>query len=47
MKQDQHVDPDLFDAFVRHKVYLRYAQEFLDPRQVDEVDEAKIPGYTP
>ncbi len=47
MKQDQHVDPDLFDVFVRHKVYLRYAQEFLDPRQVDEVDEAKIPGYTP
>jgi len=47
MKQDQHVDPDLFDAFVRHKVYLRYAKEFLDPRQVDEVDEAKIPGYTP
>lgn len=42
-----HVDPDLFDAFIRQKVYLKYAQEYLDDRQVDEVDESKIPGYAP
>jgi HD-GYP domain-containing protein (c-di-GMP phosphodiesterase class II) len=42
-----HIDPDLFDIFVRHKVYLSYAQKFLDPEQIDEVDESKIPGYTP
>jgi HD-GYP domain-containing protein (c-di-GMP phosphodiesterase class II) len=42
-----HVDPDLFDAFIRQKVYLKYAQEYLDERQVDEVDETKIPGYQP
>lgn len=47
MKQDNHVDPNLFDAFIRNKVYLRYAKEFLDPSQVDTVDEAKIPGYRP
>jgi HD-GYP domain-containing protein (c-di-GMP phosphodiesterase class II) len=47
MKENGHVDPDLFDIFVRDKVYLRYAREFLDPEQIDEVDEAGIPGYKP
>jgi HD-GYP domain-containing protein (c-di-GMP phosphodiesterase class II) len=44
-KQNGHVDPDLFDVFVREKVYLQYAREFLDPEQIDEVDESRIPGY--
>ncbi|RMG56981.1 MAG: GAF domain-containing protein [Gammaproteobacteria bacterium] len=47
MKLDQHIDPDLFDVFVREKVYLEYARQFLEPEQIDEVDEAAIPGYTP
>jgi HD-GYP domain-containing protein (c-di-GMP phosphodiesterase class II) len=42
-----HIDPDLFDVFVRSGVYLDYAREFLDPVQIDEVDLAKIPGYKP
>src|SRR5438477_196451 len=42
-----HVDPDLFDVFVRKKVYRRYAEMFLDKEQIDDVDESKIPGYTP
>ncbi len=46
-KQSGHIDPDLFDIFVREKVYLRYAREFLDPEQIDEVDESRIPGYRP
>jgi hypothetical protein len=45
MRLGGHVDPDLFDVFVRRKVYLRYARQFLDPEQIDEVDEAAIPGY--
>ncbi|MDX1431613.1 MAG: HD domain-containing phosphohydrolase [Gammaproteobacteria bacterium] len=45
MKLDNHVDPDLFDVFVREKVYLRYAEKFLEPKQIDEVDESKIPGF--
>ena len=32
---------------MREKVYLRYAEEFLDPDQIDEVDLSKIPGFTP
>jgi HD-GYP domain-containing protein (c-di-GMP phosphodiesterase class II) len=47
MKQNQHIDPDLFDVFVRRKVYRRYAEMFLDKEQIDEVDESRIPGYTP
>ncbi len=47
MKLDNHVDPDLFDLFIREKVYLEYANQFLEPDQIDEVDESKIPGYTP
>ena len=47
MKENQHVDPDLFDIFVRRKVYRRYAEMFLDKEQIDEVDESRIPGYRP
>ena len=45
MKVTGHVDPDLFDVFVREKVYLRYAEQFLDPEQIDDVDPASIPGF--
>jgi len=41
-----HIDPDLFDVFVRQKVYLKYAARFLDPEQIDEVDESCIPGFS-
>jgi HD-GYP domain-containing protein (c-di-GMP phosphodiesterase class II) len=42
-----HIDPDLFQIFVREKVWLHYAQKFLDPEQIDHVDLAAIPGYSP
>jgi HD-GYP domain-containing protein (c-di-GMP phosphodiesterase class II) len=42
-----HIDPDLFDIFVRQKVYLKFARKNLDPAQIDTVDEAAIPGYRP
>jgi HD-GYP domain-containing protein (c-di-GMP phosphodiesterase class II) len=45
-KENGHIDPDLFEIFIRDKVYLRYAREFLDPEQIDDVDESRIPGYT-
>jgi len=37
-KMGGHIDPDLFDIFVEEGVYLRYAQQFLDPWQIDAVD---------
>lgn len=35
-KEGGHIDPDLFDVFVKQKVYLKYAEAFLDPAQIDE-----------
>jgi len=43
-KQDNHIDADLFDVFVREKVYLNYAYRFMTPEQLDEVDESLISG---
>jgi HD-GYP domain-containing protein (c-di-GMP phosphodiesterase class II) len=43
-KLNGHIDPDLFDIFIRERVYLRYAEQFLDPEQMDHVDLARIPG---
>jgi len=37
-KLNGHIDPDLFDVFVNEGVYLRYAQQFLDPWQIDDVN---------
>ena len=46
-KLNGHIDPDLFDIFMWDKVYEKYARQFLDPDQIDEVDVSKIPGYVP
>lgn len=45
MKLEGHIDPDLFNLFIRKKVYLDYARAHLTPSQIDEVDHSKIPGY--
>ena len=37
MRDHGHIDPDLFEVFVRERVYERYGREFLEPSQVDEV----------
>lgn len=34
----QHIDPDLFDLFLTSGVYLRYAERFMRPEQIDHVD---------
>ena len=46
-KLNGHIDPDLFDIFVRKKIYQRYAELYMNKEQVDAVDESKIPGYVP
>jgi len=38
MRNDAHIDPDLFDLFLECGIYQDYADKFLDPSQVDEVD---------
>ncbi|KXI30400.1 HD family phosphohydrolase [Paraglaciecola hydrolytica] len=46
MKKDSHIDPDLFDVFIKEKVYQEYALKFLKPEQLDEIDLSKIPGFS-
>jgi len=41
MKRDQHIDPQLFELFLTSGVHRRYAERFLHPDQVDEVDMAQ------
>lgn len=38
MRNDKHIDPDLFDLFLSSGVYLEYAKKFLSPSQIDEVN---------
>ena len=44
MKRDHHVDPDLFDLFLTSGVFRRYAERFLRPEQIDDVDIGPLLG---
>ena len=38
MRDERQIDADLFDLFLTSGVYLKYAEAFVDPEQIDEVD---------
>ena len=38
MRNDKHIDAELFDLFLSSGVYLEYAKKFLSPEQIDEVN---------
>jgi HD-GYP domain-containing protein (c-di-GMP phosphodiesterase class II) len=38
MNKDQHIDADLFELFLTEGVWKEYAEIFLDPEQIDDVD---------
>ena len=44
MKNDNHLDPELFELFVEAGVYREYAEKFLPPDQIDEVDHDALLG---
>lgn len=44
MKNDYHIDEDLFEIFVSSGVYKHYADEHVDAGQIDNVDEKAILG---
>jgi HD-GYP domain-containing protein (c-di-GMP phosphodiesterase class II) len=44
MNKDQHIDADLFELFLTEGVWKEYAEAFLDPEQIDDVD---ISQYMP
>lgn len=41
-KKIGHIDPDLFDIFVKQRIYQQYAEQFLEPEQIDLVNEAEL-----
>jgi len=38
MRNDRHIDADLFDLFLTSGACMRYAEKFLEPGQIDMVD---------
>jgi HD-GYP domain-containing protein (c-di-GMP phosphodiesterase class II) len=42
MKKDRHIDPDLFELFLRSGIYLEYGRRFL---QADQLDEVNVSEY--
>jgi HD-GYP domain-containing protein (c-di-GMP phosphodiesterase class II) len=46
MVKNHHIDPDLFELFLTSGVYRQYAEAFLLPDQLDEVDLAACLGHT-
>lgn len=38
MKNSGHIDPDLFEVFIRNKVYEDYVSQYVSPEQIDEVN---------
>ncbi len=47
MKRDNHLDPDVFDHFVRSGVYRKFAERFLASDLIDDVDEAALLAIVP
>ena len=41
MVLDNHIDRDCFELFLRTGIYQEYAQQYLDPSQLDEVNVAQ------
>jgi len=41
MVQNDHIDVEVFELFLRSGVYLQYAQRFLPAKQIDEIDISK------
>ena len=41
---EAHVDPDVFDLFLKSGVYREYAETYLDPAQIDEINIADYIG---
>ena len=44
MKNDYHIDEDLFEIFVQSGVYKKYAEEYVAPGQIDDVNEESVIG---
>ena len=44
MAEEKHIDHEIFELFLRERIFVKYAQEFLSPDQLDEVDVEALLG---
>lgn len=42
MRDERHIDPDLFELFLTSGVFRQYAAKYLSPAQIDDVDVATL-----
>jgi hypothetical protein len=42
MRDERHIDADLFDLFLASGVYRRYAETYLASDQIDDVDVTQL-----
>ncbi len=47
MKRDNHIDPELFDVFLKEGVFLDYAKKYMGPEYFDEVDVESLLAIEP
>lgn len=45
MVETNQIDADLFSIFIEQQVYLKYAYDYLDSTQIDDIDLEQLPGY--
>ncbi len=44
MRDDYHIDPDLFEIFVKEEVYRKYAKEYVKSNQIDDLLQDSLLG---
>ena len=42
MTLDNELDKDIFNLFIRQKIYLKYAEENINPSQIDKINEKEL-----
>ena len=42
MRDDYHIDEDLFEIFVKEKIYKKYVDKYVKPEQIDVFDEQTV-----
>jgi HD-GYP domain-containing protein (c-di-GMP phosphodiesterase class II) len=47
MRNEQHIDSELFDLFLKSGVWRQYADKYLAPSQIDDVDISQFLADTP
>ena len=47
MKKDHHLDPELFNEFVRNEVYLTFANKYMSPDLIDSIDKERLLAIEP